>query len=136
MTLMITKTSENEMMNKLSISKMQFIFLVLCLMAVMTSVVDAKEKRVLPKTVTLYEGESKVLNAPNIERMSVGKVDLLSTTLLKSGEVVLSADGAGETNMQVWFADGHREILPVVIVATNGWREAYEVRAIKRCPRH
>ncbi len=127
---MITKTSENEMMNKLSISKMQFIFLVLCLMAVMTSVVDAKEKRVLPKTVTLYEGESKVLNAPNIERMSVGKVDLLSTTLLKSGEVVLSADGAGETNMQVWFADGHREILPVVIVATNGWREAYEVKEL------
>jgi pilus assembly protein CpaC len=90
----------------------------------------AKAGRILPSDLTLYEGESKVINAPDVARMSVGKVDLLSTTLLKNGEIVLTADKAGETTMQVWFADGHRELLQVMIVESNGWREAYEIKEL------
>lgn len=99
-----------------------------CILGV--SSVYAQEGRVLAHSLTLYQGESKVVKAPNIERISVGKTDILSTTLLKNGEIVLNADGAGETNMQVWFDDGHREILSVVIVGTNGWREAREIKQL------
>lgn len=125
----ITRTSESEIMTRISTGLTKLLFIVLCLLA-LAAVAQAKGGKVLPSTLTLYEGESKVVTAPNIERVSVGKADLISTTLLKSGEVVLNAEEAGETTMQVWFADGHREILPIVIVATNGWREAYEVKQL------
>lgn len=91
---------------------------------------SAHKDGVLPHVLTLYEGESKVIDAPDAIRISVGKSDLLSSTLLKNGEVVLTADGQGETNMQVWFADGHRETMSVVIVASNGWREALEIKQL------
>jgi len=85
---------------------------------------------VLPTMLTMYEGQSKVVNAPNAVRISVGKADLISSTLLKNGEVVLIADSKGETNLQVWFEDGHREEVPVVIVEGDGWRQAVEVKAL------
>lgn len=115
-------------MNKISLKSSLIMLLMACLFSVTT--VYAKQKRVLADSLTLYAGQSKVINAPEVERISVGKADLLSTTLLKNGELVLNADGSGETNMQVWFADGHREILSIVIVESNGWREAYEVRQL------
>jgi len=125
----ITEPKESDFMKNLTSGITQLLFITLCLFA-MTAMAHAQDKRVLPTSLTLYEGESKVLTAPDVERMSVGKTDLLSTTLLKNGEVVLGADAAGETTMQVWFADGHREILQVVIVPSNGWREAYEVKQL------
>src|SRR5690606_6173849 len=76
----------------------------------------------------LYEGESKVLTAPGVERISVGKSTMVSTTLLKNGEIVLTTAGTGETNMQVWFDDGRRENMSVVVVTSNGWRESLEIK--------
>jgi len=109
--------------------KSTFLFLIVaCLFSL--SAVEAKSKRVLANSMTLYVGESKVIKAENVERISVGKTDLLSTTLLKNGEIVLNADGEGETNMQVWFADGHRERISVVIVTSNGWRESSEIKEL------
>lgn len=115
-------------MNKITLKSSLIILLMTCLFSV--SAVYAKQKRVLADSLTLYAGQSKVINAPEVERISVGKSELLSTTLLKNGELVLNADAAGETNMQVWFIDGHREILPIVIVESNGWREAYEIKQL------
>ncbi len=123
----INRQCESTVMTKLS-SLTHTFFIAIALL--ITSVAQADVKRVLPTELTLYEGQSKVISAPNVERMSVGKVDTLSTTLLKNGDVVLTADKAGETTLQIWFSDGHREILPIVIVETNGWREAYEIKQI------
>ncbi len=109
------------------------LFAVLMLLVLMIVAVDVQahqSKRVLAKSLTLYEGESKVITAPDVERISVGKSELVSTTLLKNGEIVLNADGAGETNMQVWFTDGRREILALIIVSSDGWREASEIRQL------
>lgn len=87
-------------------------------------------QRVLSSMMTLYAGESKVLDAPGVTRISVGKVDLVSATLLQNNEVVLIAESEGETNMQFWFEDGHRETVAVVVVESNGWRQALEVKAL------
>ena len=127
MILILTDSNKSEIMKKMTAGISTFLLVALCLVTMTTG---AQAKDILPSSLTLYEGESKVIAAPDVERMSVGKTDLLSTTLLKNGEVVLNADGAGETTMQVWFADGHREILSVVIVPSNGWREAYEVKQL------
>lgn len=87
-------------------------------------------ERVLGGMLTLYAGESKVVDAPGVVRVSVGKADLISATMLKNNEVVLIAESEGETNMQFWFEDGHRETLPIVVVESNGWRQALEVKAL------
>ncbi len=129
MTLNLTELNRSESMNTNLTATGRLLFLMLCLIAI-APFAQAKNKGLLPNSLTLYEGESKVITAPDVERMSVGKTDILSTTLLKNGEVVLNADAAGETTMQVWFADGHREIVSVVIVPSNGWREAYEVKQL------
>lgn len=86
--------------------------------------------RVLPTMLTMYEGQSYVIEAPDAVRISVGKTDLVSSTLLKSGEVVLVAEGQGETNMQVWFESGERESMPVIIVEGDGWRHEAEIKAL------
>lgn len=90
----------------------------------------AAHNKILPSEVTLYEGESKVIDAPGAVRMSVGNTSLISSTLLKTGEIVLTADGTGQTNIQIWFTDGHRENLPVLVVTSNGWRDAIEIKSL------
>src|SRR5690606_9491286 len=102
---------------------MRLVVIGLCLMATVLVHAQSSQKRILPSVLTLYQGESTVLEAPGVERLSVGKTNMLSTTLLKNGEVVLIAESAGETNMQVWFSDGRRENMSIVIVASNSRRE-------------
>lgn len=102
----------------------------LCLLVAGFAYGQSAQKRVLPSVLTLYEGESKVLVAPGVDRISVGKSKMISTTLLKNGEIVLTTEAVGETNMQVWFSDGHRESMPVVVVASDGWRQSLEIKAM------
>ncbi|WP_049724075.1 type II and III secretion system protein family protein [Gilvimarinus polysaccharolyticus] len=93
------------------------------------ALVAVAEARVLPKDMQLFEGESKVIELPEALRISVGKSDLVGSTLLKSGEVVLTANTVGETNMQVWFADGSRESMNISIVQVfSSSRELSEIR--------
>mgnify|MGYP000092826722 FL=1 len=91
MTLILTGSSESKTMKKKITGTGVFLLMALCLLA-MASIVQAKDKNILPTSLTLYEGQSKVIAAPGVERMSVGKTDMLSTTLLKNGEVVLKQE--------------------------------------------
>lgn len=89
------------------------------------------QARVLPEILELYEGESRVIEAPNVTRISVGKTGLVGYTMLKNGEVVLSANQVGETNMQVWFADGTREEVDLsVLQVFSSSREMAEIRRL------
>jgi pilus assembly protein CpaC len=84
----------------------------------------------LPTQLTLYKGDVRVLEAPGIERLAVGNTEILSTTLLKNEEMVLVAEAEGETTVQVWFEDGHREQIGVVVVKANGYRQVGELRQL------
>ena len=53
----------------------------------------AAQAKVLKDSIMLFAGESKVLQAANVSRLSVGNSDILSSTLLKNGEIVLIAKG-------------------------------------------
>jgi pilus assembly protein CpaC len=91
----------------------------------------AAQTKVLKDSIMLFAGESKVIQAANVSRLSVGNSDILSSTLLKIGEIVLIAETAGETNMQFWFADGHRETVAVRVVESNGLlRESRQVKQL------
>jgi len=113
-----------------TVSKTVIHIFLIAVFAVVTQPVLAKSKRILPRELTIYQGESKVIKAPGAVRISVGNTGLISSTLLKTGEVVLTADNTGQTNMQVWYSDGHRENLPIIVVTTNGWRDAIELKAL------
>lgn len=87
--------------------------------------------RVLPESLTLYAGESRVIEAPGAVRISVGMASMVSSTLLKNGEVVLTANTVGETNMQIWFADDTRESLSLTVVEVHSsGRELEQIREL------
>jgi pilus assembly protein CpaC len=80
----------------------------------------AASNKVLEDSIMLFSGESKVLQAADVSRLSVGNSGIISSTLLKNGEIVLIAEEVGETNMQFWFSDGHRETVSVIVAEGNG----------------
>lgn len=84
----------------------------------------------LPTALVLYDGDVRVLKAPGVERVAVGNVDLVSATLLKNEEVVLTAQQDGETTVQFWFEDGRREQMSVSVAKGNGYRQLPELRAM------
>jgi pilus assembly protein CpaC len=83
-----------------------------------------------PQVLTLFAGQSTVIDGGGAGRISVGDTEIVSTTMLESGEIILIAEEEGETNIIVWFDNGQRKTLPVVVVASNGWRESMEVKAL------
>src|SRR5690606_2035158 len=84
----------------------------------------------LPQALVLYKGDVRVLTAPGVERVAVGDVSLISATLLKNEEVVLTAEKDGETTVHVWFEDGSRKQMNVVVAKANGYRQLPELRAM------
>jgi len=51
-------------------------------------------------------GEIKLLRLNPIERVAVGQTSVLSTSLLKNGQLLLLGEGAGTTAVHLWFEDG------------------------------
>lgn len=88
------------------------------------------QNKYLPEMLTLYAGESKVLTVDDITRIAVGKSSLVSSTILKHGELVFTAEEVGETNMQVWFGDGSREEVSLIVVESNSLREIIEIKQL------
>jgi Flp pilus assembly secretin CpaC len=103
-------------------------FLVAILVTLCVSL--SAQATVLPSALVLYSGDVRVLKAPGVERVAVGNVELISATLLKNEEVVLTAEKDGETTVHVWFEDGTREQMSVVVAKANGYRQLPELRAM------
>lgn len=84
----------------------------------------------LPSALVLYKGDVRVLSAPGVDRVAVGDVALISATLLKNEEIVLTAEKDGETTVHLWFEDGSRKQMSVVVAKANGYRQLPELRAM------
>lgn len=84
----------------------------------------------LPNAIVLYDGDVRVLKAPGVERVAVGDVELLSATMLKNEEIVLTAQKSGETTAHIWFEDGTRQQISIVISKANGYRQLPELKAM------
>lgn len=84
----------------------------------------------LPSALVLYKGDVRVLSAPGVDRVAVGDVSLISATLLKNEEMVLTAEKDGETTVHVWFGDGSRRQMNVVVAKANGYRQLPELRTM------
>ena len=75
----------------------------------------------IPASMVLYDGDVHVILAPGVERVAVGNVEIISATMLKNEEVVITAETPGETTVQLWFADDQRQEVSVVVAKANGY---------------
>ena len=83
-------------------------------------------------SVELYVGEIKILKVGDIERIAVGNSQLLSTSMLNNGQLLLIAENEGDSNVHIWFKDGSEKDVFVHISNTLSSIEktASEVRTL------
>ena len=65
--------------------------------------------------VNLYVAEIKILRPGAIDRVAVGDGSLLSTSLLKNGQLLVFAESAGLTTVHLWLKNGREQDLAVQI---------------------
>ena len=78
----------------------------------------------------MFVGEIQTLQAGDIERVAVGSGGLISTSILKDGNVLVLAEGAGETELRIWLKDGSIQEHRFLITEANSVRSASEIRTI------
>ena len=87
---------------------------VACLLFVLANVGKAQDM------VEIYVGEIKILKVDAIERIAVGLGDLLSTSILNNGQLLLIAETAGDTSLHIWFKNGKEQDMMVRITPEIG----------------
>ncbi len=55
--------------------------------------------------IELYVGEIKILKVKEIDRIAVGNPDVVSNSMLSSGQLLLIAESEGSSNVHIWFKD-------------------------------
>lgn len=78
----------------------------------------------------MYVGEIQTIPGGEIERVAVGSGGLLSTSLLNDGNVLVLAEGVGETELRIWLQDGSVLEHRFLITQANSVRSAAEIRTI------
>lgn len=73
--------------------------------------------------INLYVGEVKILKVGNIDRIAVGNASLISTSMLNNGQLLLIAEGEGDTNVHIWFNNGKERDITVRVQAKYGTLE-------------
>lgn len=82
--------------------------------------------------IQMYQGQVKILKVGNIKRVAVGNAKLISTSMLNNGQLLLIADGEGESTVHIWFNDGREKDYTVTISKVYGTlqKKADEVKQL------
>jgi pilus assembly protein CpaC len=86
---------------------------VACLLLLMTNICLAADR------IELYVGEIKILKLGNIERIAVGSPAIVSNSMLNDGQLILIAEGAGSSNVHIWFNNGTEKDYMVHVTAAS-----------------
>ncbi|MCJ8337759.1 MAG: pilus assembly protein N-terminal domain-containing protein [Pseudomonadales bacterium] len=78
----------------------------------------------------LFVGQMKTLPLVNIDRVAVGNAGLVSTSIMNNGELLILAEKAGDTEIQIWLKDGETVTHKFYIIPANTARNVAEVRSI------
>jgi len=70
--------------------------------------------------IEMYQGEVKILKVGNINRVAVGDAKLISTSLLNNGQLLLIAEGEGDSTVHIWFNDGSEKHYTVTVNKVYG----------------
>ncbi|HSR63701.1 MAG TPA: pilus assembly protein N-terminal domain-containing protein [Gammaproteobacteria bacterium] len=80
--------------------------------------------------LSMFVGEIKILDVGAIDRIAVGKGDVLSTSMLDNGQLLILAEASGETTIHIWYTDGAESDLKVQILESDNNRVVTELRAL------
>jgi pilus assembly protein CpaC len=67
------------------------------------------------ETIDLYVGEIEVMKTGKVDRVAIGNPKVASNTILPNGQLILMGDGAGETTMHIWLAEGEELDFDVIV---------------------
>ncbi len=78
----------------------------------------------------LFIGQMKTLPMAEIDRVAVGNAGLVSTSILDNGELLVLAEKAGDTEIQIWLKNGKSITHKFYIIPANTARSVSELRSI------
>ncbi len=78
----------------------------------------------------LYVGEVKVLKVGEVDRVAVGNGKLLSTSILKNGQLIILAEEEGETKVHIWTIDKKERQIKVTISKADAPRQVGEIQSL------
>ncbi|HEX5056722.1 MAG TPA: pilus assembly protein N-terminal domain-containing protein [Gammaproteobacteria bacterium] len=82
--------------------------------------------------MALYVGEVKVIRVGSVDRVAVGNGDLLSTSILKNGQLIILAEAEGETKLHIWTTDQKERQIKVLISKGDAGRQVSEIQSLLR----
>lgn len=84
---------------------------------------------VLPEQVGMYAGQASVYSVPGaLKRIAVGNGNLIEVKVVGKNELVIIANKPGDTNVQLWFANGQQRMVSLHISEGNGEQMADVVK--------
>jgi len=119
----LIKTVNTRMENKVQIFNIKKFFLVFFL-TIMTTAAFATDQ------ISMFLGEIKIIEVGAIDRVAVGKGELLSTTMLDNGQLLLLAEKDGETTVHIWYSDGSESDIKVQILVSDQDRLVHELQTL------
>ncbi len=90
-------------------------FILLCWMS-MCGVVQAAAGG--EQTLELFSGEARVLPV-SVNRIVVGNGKVISVSSIASNQLLVLAEGAGTSTLQLWLKDGSQQKMTVVVLEAN-----------------
>ncbi|MBL1141273.1 MAG: hypothetical protein HND53_04495 [Proteobacteria bacterium] len=80
--------------------------------------------------LSLFVGEVKILEVGAVDRVAVGKGDVLSTSILDNGQLLILAEKKGETIVHIWYSDGSESNVKVEINESDNNRVITELETL------
>ncbi|MEM6998599.1 MAG: pilus assembly protein N-terminal domain-containing protein [Pseudomonadota bacterium] len=109
----------------MSLQKRMFSKIFLCLSLVLCSLSSIASERIF-----VFNGEIKILEVGAIDRVAVGNSKLISTSMLDNGQLLLLAEGVGETTVHIWYEDGSESNLEISIIPNDAKRIMNEIQTL------
>ncbi|MBF0265290.1 MAG: pilus assembly protein N-terminal domain-containing protein [Gammaproteobacteria bacterium] len=77
----------------------------------------------------MFVGEVKIYKIDEpVDRVAVGNGKLLSSSITKEGQLILIAEGRGDTNIHIWLRNGKERKLKVFVREKDTNRQIHEIK--------
>ncbi len=119
----LIKTVNTRMDNRVQIFNIKNFFLAF-LLILMTTGAFATDH------ISMFLGEIKIIEVGAIDRVAVGNGELLSTTMLDNGQLLLLAEKDGETTVHIWYSDGSESDIKVQVLVSDQGRLVHELQTL------
>jgi pilus assembly protein CpaC len=67
------------------------------------------------QAITITVGEMKILNPGEVDRVAVGNASIISTSLLKNGQLLVFGEAPGVTTLHLWMKNGQESELEFTV---------------------